>query len=121
VLFNKITDKEVSLGFDVTRGVWDVHGLNEAIRINKYSGERKGYFGPHKDAQFCPNGDERSIMTLLIYLNEDFKGGETCFYFPKDATLSSKGMTIKEEIKSHVGLKKGINVCKLSQKSDMQF
>jgi hypothetical protein len=110
VLCNEITDKGVSmqpLGFDVTRGVWDLHGLNEANRINKYSGERKGFFGQHKDAQFCPNGDERSIMTLLIYLNEDFKGGKTCFYFPKDSTLSSKGMTIKEEINLHGGLEKG--------------
>ena len=40
-------------------------------------------------------------MTLLIYPNEDFKGGETCFYFPKDSKLRSKGLTIEEEIKSH--------------------
>jgi hypothetical protein len=118
-IFNGIADKGVSLqplGFDVTRGVWDLHGLNEAIRINKYSGERQGYFGPHKDAQFCPNGDQRSIMTLLIYLNEDFKGGETCFYFPKNSTLSLKGMTIKEEIKSHRGLKKGYKCVKIIPK-----
>jgi hypothetical protein len=44
VLFKEITDKGVStqpLGFDVTRGVWDLHGLNEAIRINKYSRESR--------------------------------------------------------------------------------
>ena len=119
VLFKEIIDKEVStqpLGFDVTRGVWDLDGLNEAIRINKYSAERKGFFGPHKDAQFCPNGDERSIMTFLIYLNEDFKGGETCFYFPKDSSLSSKGMTIKEEIKLHGGLENGYKCVKIVPK-----
>ena len=119
VLFNEIVDKGVStqpLGFDVTRGVWDLHGLNEAMRINKYSGKTKGFFGPHKDAQFCPNGDERSIMTLLIYLNEDFKGGETCFYFPKDSTLSSKDLTVKEEIELHGGLKKGYECVKIVPK-----
>ena len=119
VLFNEIVDKGVSkqpLGFDVTRGVWDLHGLNEAMRINKYSGKTKGFFGPHKDAQFCPNGDERSIMTLLIYLNEDFKGGETCFYFPKDSTLSSKDLTVKEEIELHGGLKKGYECIKIVPK-----
>ena len=119
VLFDEISDKGVStlpLGFDVTRGVWDLHGLNEAMRVNKYSGKMKGFFGPHKDAQFCPNGDERSIMTLLIYLNEDFKGGQTCFYFPKDPLLSSKGLTIKEEIKLHGGLTKGFECVKIVPK-----
>ncbi len=119
VLFKEIEDKGVSiqpLGFDVTRGVWDLDSLNEAIRINKYSKEKKGFFGPHKDAQFCPNGDERSIMTLLIYLNEDFKGGETCFYFPKDSTLSSKGMTIKEEINLHGGLENGYKCVRIVPK-----
>ena len=55
-------------------------------------------------------------MTLLIYLNEDFEGGETCFYFPKDATTSSKGMTIEEEIKLHSGLKKGYECEKIVPK-----
>ena len=119
VLFREIKDKGVSiqpLGFDVTRGVWDLDSLNEAIRINKYSEEEKGFFGPHKDAQFCPNGDQRSIMTLLIYLNEDFKGGETCFYFPKDSTLSSKAMTIKEEINLHGGLENGYKLVRIVPK-----
>ncbi len=119
VLFREIKDRGVSiqpLGFDVTRGVWDLDSLNEAIRINKYSEEEKGFFGPHKDAQFCPNGDQRSIMTLLIYLNEDFKGGETCFYFPKDSTLSSKAMTIKEEINLHGGLENGYKLVRIVPK-----
>ena len=119
VLFDEIVDKGVStqpLGFDVTRGVWDLHDLNEAMRVNKYSGKTKGFFGPHKDAQFCPNGDERSIMTLLIYLSEDFKGGQTCFYFPKDPMLSSKGLTIKEEIKLRGGLTKGYECVKIVPK-----
>ena len=119
LLYNEIIDKNVSirpLGFDVTRGVWDLHGLNEAIRINKYSGKTKGYFGPHKDAQFCPNGDERSIMTLLVYLNEDLKGGETCFYFPKNSLQNAKGLTIKEEINLHDGLENGYKCVKIVPK-----
>ena len=119
LLFNEIIDKQVSiqpLGFNVTKGVWDLHGLNEAIRINKYSGETKGYFGPHKDAQFCPNGDERSVMTLLIYLNDNFEDGETCFYFPKKSLLNEKGLTIKEEISLHGGLENGYKCIKIVPK-----
>lgn len=104
------------LGFDVRRGDWDLYGLNEAMRVNKYCSETKGFFGPHKDAQYCPSGDERSIFTLLIYLNEDFTGGSTCFYIPKDPSLPTKDMTIKEEIKLHGGLNVGYECIKVTPK-----
>ena len=119
VLSRKIEELELSkqpLGFDVTRGEWELHGLNEAMRISKYSGKNKEYFGPHKDAQYCPNGDQRSLFTMLVYLNHGFRGGETCFYFPKDSTLSTKGMTTKEEIDTHGGIKNGFNCLKVVPK-----
>lgn len=119
VLSKEMEDLGISkqpLGFDVSRGEWELHSLNEAMRINKYSGEKKEYFGPHKDAQYCPSGDERSLFTLVIYLNEDFQGGETCFYFPKDITKGTKGTTTQEEIDSHGGLTKGFNCAKIVPK-----
>lgn len=51
--------------------------LNEMFRIYKYSvGQR---FKMHRDGSFIRNEVEKSFYTFLIYLNEDFEGGETEF------------------------------------------
>ena len=103
------------LGFDVSRGDWKLHNLNAGFRINKYTAEEKQFFSAHKDAQYCPNGDRRSLLTVLVYLNEDFEGGLTKFHFPKisDDEIVNKGMckdkTVEEEIRSFGGLEEGYN------------
>lgn len=52
-------------------------GLNEMWRYYKYvPGER---FKLHKDGSYVRNQCERSLLTLLIYLNDDFEGGATGF------------------------------------------
>ena len=84
-LWNNISEKFVNelgsdqlhpFGFDAARGKWELSGVNQAMRLNRYSGKKKEFFGPHRDAPFCPNGDKRSLYTMLIYLNDDFCGGE---------------------------------------------
>merc|ERR1712183_1051020 len=60
---------------------WNSHpvvGLNERLRFLKYSpGE---YFKPHFDASYeRPDGKEISFITIQLYLNEGFKGGNTTF------------------------------------------
>lgn len=52
-------------------------GLNEMFRFYKYEPGQK--FSRHRDGSYQRNAEEFSILTLLIYLNEDFEGGETCF------------------------------------------
>ena len=48
------------------------------------------FFGTEMIAQFRNNkktkqkGNKRSVFTLIIYLNDDFEGGETAFYWPKN-------------------------------------
>ena len=79
-------DKIYPLGFDVLRGKWELNGVNKAIRFNSYDGSKKEKFEKHRDAQFCPSGDHRSFLSLVIYLNDDFEGGETKFYIPKQRT-----------------------------------
>jgi hypothetical protein len=52
-------------------------GLNERLRFYRYGAGQR--FAPHTDG--ChrrPNGDE-SLLTLMIYLNGDARGGETRF------------------------------------------
>ncbi|NNP76618.1 hypothetical protein A7P54_09300 [Acinetobacter sp. Ac_3412] len=57
---------------------WEISGLNERFRFYRYeSGET---FKPHFDGIYEVNDRYRSQLTLLIYLSEDFIGGETIFY-----------------------------------------
>ena len=105
------------LGFDVSRGEWMLYGLNEAFRINQYSSTGNQFFAIHRDAQYCPNGDRRSLLTLLVYLNDDFSGGETSFYLPSDTKDESvsvgKDMIVEDEIKSRGGIEEGYDAFKI--------
>jgi predicted 2-oxoglutarate/Fe(II)-dependent dioxygenase YbiX len=59
-------------------GRWEAVGLNERLRYYRYDvGER---FAPHYDGCFCRDNGEQSQLTFMVYLNEDFTGGETIFY-----------------------------------------
>lgn len=52
-------------------------GLNERFRGYRYSpGQR---FAPHFDGAFVRSPLERSELTVLLYLNDAFTGGETAF------------------------------------------
>jgi hypothetical protein len=74
-------------------------GLNRRWRIYKYAPGGAESFAPHIDAGFPPSGltadetelvwdasssEERIVsrLTVLFYLNDDFRGGETKFYQP---------------------------------------
>ncbi|AZA81350.1 oxidoreductase, 2OG-Fe(II) oxygenase [Chryseobacterium lactis] len=51
--------------------------FNEMFRVYKYSpGQR---FKMHRDGSYIRNEKEKSFYTFLIYLNDDFEGGETEF------------------------------------------
>ncbi|CAF1553652.1 unnamed protein product [Adineta ricciae] len=93
------------LGFNV-QGQWQLDGINPAMRLNKY--KENEHFAVHKDAQYAPSGDERSLFSLLIYLSDEYDEGETKFYFPKQKpSMDIKGLTIREEIKAFGGLTTG--------------
>jgi predicted 2-oxoglutarate/Fe(II)-dependent dioxygenase YbiX len=52
-------------------------GLNEQFRFYKYEpGQR---FKRHIDGRFKRNALEESRITFMVYLNDDFEGGETNF------------------------------------------
>lgn len=86
VLFNKIenhigTDPKLAnakpCGFG-TDGVWEPDKINKCFRYNQYFSRM--HFKPHRDATFIQNEDTRSVLSVLIYLNDDFDGGCTVFY-----------------------------------------
>ncbi|AFM04738.1 Poxvirus C4/C10 protein [Bernardetia litoralis DSM 6794] len=52
-------------------------GLNEMFRFYKY--EKNQEFKKHRDQSYIRNELESSFYTLMIYLNDNFEGGETTF------------------------------------------
>ena len=55
----------------------DAIGLNEQFRFYKY--ELNQRFKKHRDGRFKRNEKEESRITFMIYLNDDYLGGETSF------------------------------------------
>ena len=53
------------------------HEINELFRFYRYRPGQE--FKKHRDGSFIRNAKEASYYTILIYLNDDFKGGETTF------------------------------------------
>ncbi len=59
----------------VFAGSWSPLGLNERFRGYRYrAGQR---FGPHYDGAFVRDDDERSFVTVIVYLNDGCVGGAT--------------------------------------------
>ena len=56
---------------------WKAKGLNEQFRFYKY--ELYQRFKKHRDGRFRRNEEEESKITFMVYLNDDFEGGETAF------------------------------------------
>ena len=52
--------------------------LNSKWRFNLYQGDQQ--FFPHFDSGYEFSLDTRSLFSFIIYLNDDFSGGETVFY-----------------------------------------
>jgi hypothetical protein len=85
-LFDKIKSQLIYSDLE-----WEPIGLNERFKIYRYKPGQS--FALHVDASFIRNEKERSFQTFLIYLNENYKGGETEFFGmetipPKTGTAS---------------------------------
>jgi predicted 2-oxoglutarate/Fe(II)-dependent dioxygenase YbiX len=62
-------------------------GVNERFRCYRYEpGQR---FAPHYDGAFTRSPTERSELTFMVYLNDDFTGGTTTFW-DFEATVSPR-------------------------------
>jgi predicted 2-oxoglutarate/Fe(II)-dependent dioxygenase YbiX len=56
---------------------WRLCGFNERLRFYRYEAGQR--FAWHNDGVFYRSLDEWSRFTLMIYLNDDFEGGNTIF------------------------------------------
>ncbi|MCW8132952.1 MAG: 2OG-Fe(II) oxygenase [Planctomycetota bacterium] len=74
-IWTRVAGQARELGAEAAPGA-EATGLNERLRLYRYDeGQR---FPPHADGYYVRPG-ERSLLTLLLYLNEGYEGGETCF------------------------------------------
>lgn len=65
-------------------------GLNERFRFYRYKDGQQ--FKPHVDGSFKRSETETSKITLLIYLNEDFEGGNTTLVLEGQEVEPKEGM-----------------------------
>ncbi|MDC0722932.1 2OG-Fe(II) oxygenase [Nannocystis bainbridge] len=69
-----------------------VLGIHQRLRCYRYDpGER---FAPHFDGACVRADDERSLLTFMIYLNEDYTGGETHFLHLEQSVIPHTGLGI---------------------------
>lgn len=97
---------------------YQIAGLNEMFRFYRYSPKQR--FKMHRDGSFKRNENEKSLFTFLIYLNDDFEGGETEFkdiitVKPKKGTLIIFNHSYKHEGKVII---KGV---KYALRSDVMY
>jgi predicted 2-oxoglutarate/Fe(II)-dependent dioxygenase YbiX len=75
---------------------WQACGFNERFRFYRYDPGQK--FAPHWDGCFQRDNGEESQLTFMIYLNDDFTGGETKFYLndgmPRLEVKPERGMAL---------------------------
>lgn len=92
-------------------------GLNEMFRFYKYEASQR--FKRHIDGRFKRNKNEESRITSMVYLNENFEGGETKFdeltIYPK---TGSALCFIHEQKHESIPITKGI---KYVLRSDVMY
>ncbi len=67
-------------------------GANERFRCYKYApGQR---FAPHYDGAFRRSAEEESLLTFMVYLNDDFEGGATAFHHFEQAVRPKTGTAL---------------------------
>jgi prolyl 4-hydroxylase len=63
-------------------------GVNERLRCYEYQAGQR--FAPHSDGAFVRSEDERSWYTFMVYLNENFEGGETVFFVEPEVVIKPR-------------------------------
>lgn len=93
-------------------------GWNRRWRVYKYTAGTDEHFAPHIDAGFAPSGlteDGKDIvwdisnntvvsrLTILLYLSDDFKGGETTFFQPRSTRRGQDSLHVLTSVRPVTG------------------
>jgi len=65
------------MGF-CAEGRWKPVGVNPCFRISRY--QKGEQFAAHRDGMYVNEDGESSVYSLVLYLNDDFEGGELKFF-----------------------------------------
>ena len=76
---------------DVELATWRPHSLNPLWRFSRYSVGQ--LFRPHLDGHYIPEAELESKVSITLYLNDGFEGGETVFY--SDKTLAREIVRVR--------------------------
>lgn len=94
-------------------------GANERLRCYRYrEGQR---FRPHFDGAFRRDDHEESALTLMVYLNDGFAGGETAFLDHERVVVPRRGLAL---LFTHLVLHEGREVThgvKYALRSDVMY
>jgi len=75
---------------------WQAIGLNERFRFYRYdAGE---YFAPHLDGYYERDNGGRSHLTFMIYLNDDYEGGETAIRYTRIKPKRGMALAFNHEL-----------------------
>ena len=74
---------------------WRAFGVNERLRYYRYDPGQ--LFNWHLDGAFARSEDEKSFFTFMVYLNDDFEGGETSFHDGRPAFRDLGHFRVKPE------------------------
>ena len=87
--FAKLLEKRIYEHIPKTYNGLIDHSINHRFRFLKY--EKGGFFARHSDNNYKTK-DTISLITILIYLNEDYKGAYTTFFANVD---DKEGFTLE--------------------------
>jgi hypothetical protein len=124
-------------------GTWAARGLNPHLLINRYAAG--GHFAPHADGSTEVSFDERSLYTVLLYLNDceaggatqllrDEQGAATCGGGGGEAPLVARADSVLYSVRPvagravmywhetmHAGEPVGAGACKYCLRSDVMY
>lgn len=96
---------------------WNACGLNERWRFYRYASSQQ--FDWHYDGSFQRSPTERSLQTLLLYLNDGFEGGITEFGWDKVRPETGMALVFPHELR-HRGAPV-LSGCKYVLRTDLMF
>jgi hypothetical protein len=106
-----IVDEELS--------TWIPSRMNNRLRYSRYNPGQQSHV--HTDVPYIASSTLRTFQTVLVYLNDNFSGGETVFFNPSQSITPVTGtVTIFDHKYLHQG-SVVIEGCKYIVRSDILY